>query len=96
MHAEKTRGYSFPSGYWLLANSSYASRGVTLIDALVGTALMLLVFIGIAAVFQISLDVVTNSKIRAGAIALLNERMEYLRSLSYTQIGVEGGIPSGN
>ena len=71
------------------------SRGITLIDALVGTALMLLVFVGIAGVFQVSLDVVINSKIRAGAIALLNERMEYLRSLSYTQIGVEGGIPSG-
>lgn len=71
------------------------SRGVTLIDTVVGVALMLLVFIGITAAFQLSLDVVTNNKIRAGAIALLNERMEYLRSLSYTQIGVEGGIPSG-
>ena len=71
------------------------SRGVTLIDTVVGSALMLLVFVGIAAAFQLSLDVVTNNRIRAGAIALLNERMEYLRSLSYTQIGVEGGIPAG-
>lgn len=77
------------------AHQLKGERGITLIDALVGTALMLLVFVGIAAVFQISLDVVINSKIRAGAIALLNERMEYLRSLSYTQIGVEGGIPAG-
>lgn len=71
------------------------SRGVTLIDTVVGVSLMLVVFIGITATFQLSLDVVTNNKVRAGAIALLNERMEYLRSLSYTQIGVEGGIPSG-
>ena len=73
-----------------------SERGVTLIDTLVGSALMLLVFLGIAAAFQLSLDVVTNNRIRAGAIALMNERMEYLRSLSYTQIGVEGGIPAGN
>ena len=72
------------------------SRGVTLIDAVVGSALMLLVFVGISAAFQLSLDVVTNNRIRAGAIALMNERMEYLRSLSYTQIGVIGGIPAGN
>src|SRR3989344_2501486 len=70
-------------------------RGATLLDTVVGTALMLVVFLGIAAAFQLSLDVVMNNKSRAGAIALVNERMEYLRSLSYTQIGVEGGIPAG-
>ncbi|RJR12784.1 carboxypeptidase regulatory-like domain-containing protein [Candidatus Parcubacteria bacterium] len=70
-------------------------KGATLIDTIVGTALILLVFIGITGAFQLSLDVVTNNRVRAGAIALLNERMEYLRSLSYTQIGVEGGIPAG-
>jgi len=57
---------------------------------------MLIVFVGIAGVFQLSVDVVTNNRIRAGAIALSNERMEYLRSLSYPQIGVIGGIPAGN
>lgn len=82
------------TGYRLQATGC-AERGATLLDAVVGIALMLLVFVGITAVFQLSLDVVTNSKIRAGAIALVNERMEYLRSLSYGQIGVEGGIPSG-
>ena len=75
--------------------TSRGSRGVTLIDSVVGSALMLLVFVGIAAAFQLSLDVVTNNKIRAGAIALVNERIEYLRSLSYNQIGVAGGIPPG-
>ncbi len=73
-----------------------ASRGVTLIDTLVGSALMLVVFLGIAAAFQLSVEVVTSNKARAGAIALANERMEYLKSLTYPQIGVEGGIPAGN
>jgi hypothetical protein len=71
------------------------SRGVTLIDTVVGTALMLLVFAGIAAAFQLSIDVVSNNKARAGAIALANERMEYLRSLSYSALGTAGGIPAG-
>ncbi len=57
---------------------------------------MLVVFLGISAAFRLSVDVVTNNKARAGAIALANERMEYLKSLSYGQIGVSGGIPAGN
>src|SRR3989344_2305991 len=66
------------------------SRGVTLIDTVVGSALMLLVFIGIAGVFQLSVDIITNNKARAGAIALSDERMEYIRSLAYASIGTVG------
>src|SRR3989338_8875141 len=72
------------------------SRGVTLIDTLVGTALMLVIFLGIAAAFQLAVDVVLNNKARGGAIALANERMEYMRSLSYPLLGTSGGIPSGS
>ena len=69
--------------------------GVTLIDTIVGTALMLVIFVGIAAAFNLAVDVVTNNKARAGAIALANERMEYLRSLPYASLGTVGGIPNG-
>lgn len=71
-------------------------RGVTLIDTLVGVGLMVVVFVGIAGVFMLSIDVVTNNKARIGALALANEQMEYLRSLAYDDVGTAGGIPSGN
>lgn len=70
--------------------------GVTLLDTLVGTFLMLIIFLGIAAAFQLSVDLISNNKARAGAVALGNERMEYMRSLTYSQLGTVGGIPSGN
>ncbi len=70
-------------------------RGVTLIDTLISTALMLVVFVGVAAAFRLSIDVVTNNKARAGAIALANERMEYIRSLPYDDVATLGGIPPG-
>lgn len=70
-------------------------RGVTLLDTVVGTALMLVVFSGIAASFQLAVYAVGNNKSRAGAIALTNERLEYVRSLSYNSVGTSGGIPSG-
>ncbi|MDO8576707.1 MAG: carboxypeptidase regulatory-like domain-containing protein [bacterium] len=85
------------TSYKLQATSSSrrASRGVTLIDTVVGTSLMLVVFLGIFAAFQLSVDVVLNNKARAGATALANERMEYIRSLTYSQVGTIGGIPAG-
>ncbi len=73
-----------------------SSRGVTLLDTVVGTALMLVIFMGIAAAFELSLDVVSTNKARGGAIALADERMEYVRSLPYTSVGTVGGIPSGS
>src|SRR3989344_5337820 len=90
----KKKNKHFATGYRLPATG--CSRGVTLPDTVIGSALMLIVFVGIAGVFQLSVEVITNNRIRAGAIALANERMEYLRSLSYPQIGVIGGIPAGN
>lgn len=72
-----------------------ANRGMTLIDVVVGASLMLVVFIGVAGAFQLTVDVVTNNKARAGAIALGNERLEYLRSLPYASVGTVGGIPAG-
>lgn len=70
-------------------------RGVTLIDTVVGVSLMLVVFVGITAVFRLAVDVVSNNKARAGAIALADQRMEYIRSLTYASVGTAGGIPSG-
>jgi hypothetical protein len=71
------------------------SRGVTLLDTVVGIALLLLVFLGIYGAFKLSVDVVINNKARAGAIALAEQRMEYIRSLPYTSVGTVGGVPSG-
>ena len=80
----------------VLRRSSFRTdRGVTLIDTLVGIALMIVVFTGIVGAFELSVDVVSTNKARAGAIALANERMEYIRSLTYTSLGTVGGIPSG-
>jgi Tfp pilus assembly protein PilV len=94
--AESRKPRDFFSAYCLLPTTHFrASRGVSLIDTLVGTALMLVIFLGIAGAIQLSLDVVTNNKARAGAIALANERMEYIRSLAYASVGTVGGIPSG-
>lgn len=72
-----------------------AVRGMTLIEALVGTAVMLVVFLSIFAAYQVAIEAVLNSKARVGALSLTQERFEYLRGLPYSSLGTIGGIPSG-
>ncbi|MEX1120134.1 MAG: carboxypeptidase regulatory-like domain-containing protein [Candidatus Paceibacterota bacterium] len=69
--------------------------GTSLLDVVFGTALLLVVFVGLYGAFQLTLELVQSSKSKTGALALANERMEYIRSLEYDDIGTVGGIPSG-
>ncbi len=72
------------------------NRGTSFIDVLISIALLALIFWGIFGVFQLALELVGNSRAKAGALALANEQMEFIRSLSYDSVGTVGGIPSGN
>ena len=70
-------------------------RGMTFIEMLVGVAMILIVFLAIFGAFQLSIELVFSTKAKTGAVALVNEKMEYIRGLSYDAIGTAGGIPSG-
>lgn len=71
------------------------NRGVSLIDTVIGIALLVIIFAGTAAALEISLDVIVNNRARAGATALADERIEYIRSLPFASVGTVGGVPSG-
>jgi len=71
-------------------------KGMLLIDALVGIALLALSFSALFGVLQMSIAMITNTKSRIGAQALVSAELEYIRSLSYNAIGTVGGFPSGN
>ena len=71
-------------------------KGFSLIDSIIAISIMSLVFFGIFGVFKLSIDVLSNNKARVGAISLANEQMEFVRSLSYDDVGTLNGIPSGN
>ena len=95
MNENQATRKSFSNAFCLVPSAYSRSRGITLLDTIVGSALMLVVFVGVAAAFQLSVSVVTNNKARAGAIALANDRMEYIRSLPYGSVGNAGSIPLG-
>ena len=79
--------------------SFYSQRnvyaGMTLVEVVIASALVLLVFGAIMTAFQTILTLVGSSKAQAGAVSLANGRMEYIRSLPYNSIGTLAGIPQG-
>ncbi len=72
------------------------TRGIGLIEVVVATALLTIVFVGFFGVLQLSTRLATDSKSRTSALSLSLERMEYIRSLDYSSVGTVGGNPSGN
>ncbi len=74
---------------------SARQRGATLIDAIVGAALMVIVFIGLFGIVRLAVVSIGLGKAKTGATALANEQVEYIRSLPYNSVAVVGGIPAG-
>ncbi|HVM59153.1 MAG TPA: carboxypeptidase-like regulatory domain-containing protein, partial [Candidatus Paceibacterota bacterium] len=71
------------------------ARGMTLIDIIVGTAILLVVFVALFGALRASLALSALAKAKAAAVELANTQMEYLRGLSYDALGTVGGIPAG-
>ncbi len=69
---------------------------MTLIDVIVGSALVLIIFVSLLGILRASILVSSLAKARAGASSLAGSQMEYLRGLSYDALGTIGGIPAGN
>lgn len=70
-------------------------RGLTLVDVVVGTALVLVVFVGLFGILRASLQVAGLAKLKAAATELASSQIEYIRSLEYDDVGTDGGIPAG-
>ena len=73
-----------------------ADTGFSLVETLVGTALMLIVFASIFGVFNMGIKLMGKSKAKAGATALAQERMEMVRNLPYDKVGTVGGMVQGD
>ncbi|HEY1041937.1 MAG TPA: hypothetical protein VGE48_00730, partial [Candidatus Paceibacterota bacterium] len=70
-------------------------RGMSLVDVIVGSALVLIVFVALLGLLRTSLLVSSSAKAKAGATAVATTQMEYIRSLDYATVGTIGGIPAG-
>ncbi len=70
-------------------------RGMSLVDVIVGSALVLVIFVALAGLVRASVLISGVAKAKAGATAIANTQIEYVRSLDYDVVGTVGGIPAG-
>lgn len=69
--------------------------GMSLVEVVVAAAVIAMVFGGLMVAFQLMISLIGVAKAETGALALANERIEYIRSLPYDDVGTVGGIPDG-
>lgn len=69
---------------------------MSFMDAIIGTALTLIIFLALTALLRSSLTVASLAKNKTVATAVAESQMEYVRSLDYASVGTVGGIPAGS
>lgn len=69
--------------------------GFSLVEAIVVSALITLIFGALLSGVQATLGLLGHAKAEAGARSLAVSRLEYIRSLPYDEVGTLLGIPSG-
>lgn len=76
-------------------NSRTYQNGFTLIETLVGSAIFLVVALSAYRAFGVLMDAMTISQAKVTATALANEKIEIIRNLPYTDVGIINGLPVG-
>ena len=69
--------------------------GFTLTEVIIGSALLLLIFVGVFSAYSLGLKTLANLRAKATALSIANQKLEQVRNLAYLDIGTVGGIPAG-
>jgi type II secretory pathway pseudopilin PulG len=70
-------------------------KGMSIVEALVGTAVFIIVAVGVYGSFLKIFDAVKISHAKILAVALINEQFEVARNLPYGDVGIVSGLPVG-
>jgi len=77
-------------------NKTKLQSGFSLVEILVVIALTVTIFVAVFTALQYSLQLIANSQARMSAMSLATNRIEFLRSLSYYDVGTVGGPVFGS
>ena len=75
--------------------NTYRSKGLTLIEVLIGAFLILIIFLGIFLAYQLTLKVIESNRDKITATAIAKGELEKIKNLPYQSVGVIGGFPEG-
>lgn len=67
-----------------------------MVEAMIVIAIFGIIAVSFYSAFSLGMNNILDSRNRLRAVSLANEKMEIIRNLQYSSIGVVGGIPSGN
>jgi type II secretory pathway pseudopilin PulG len=70
-------------------------NGFTLVDVVVGVALLVIVFVALSGTLRAALAVSALARAKGAMSGLAESQMEYLRGLSYNALGTVAGVPDG-
>ncbi len=70
-------------------------KGFSLVEVVVGVALVVIVFLGILGVYQSAIQILSQSRDRVTATSIAQGYIERARNLPYEDIGVQGQFPGG-
>lgn len=76
-------------------NKTLTGRGFSVIEAIIATSLILVVFLGFFGAYSVSAQSTWNAKARMGALGVMTEKVEYIRGLDYADVGTLSGNPAG-
>lgn len=71
------------------------ASGFTLIETIVVIAIVVVVFAALLISVKYTLGIIINSKAKTSALSIASDRLEYIRSLPYDEVGTVAGIPAG-
>ncbi len=69
--------------------------GFSLVELLVGISIFTLIATSVYTSYMSIFDIVKVSRAKIEAISLINEQLEIVRNLPYSDVGIYGGIPTG-
>lgn len=81
---------------FFVSKKYFLDRGMSLAEALIGIGVFALVSVGIYQAYAGIYDVIKLAQNKLVAITLANEQFEIIRNLSYSNVGIQGGVPAGS
>lgn len=72
------------------------SKGLSIIEALVGVFLLAILSMGIYASYAFGLKMSVQNRLRTEATTIAEKKIEAIRAMNYDTVGIQGGVPAGN
>jgi len=72
-----------------------SKQGFTLVEALVGIFILAILSLGIYGTYAFGIKVSVNNRLMTEGAALAEKQIEAIHAMTYEDIGISGGIPSG-